>query len=182
MGSNDYTSTLMLHDGIMVSCHWCMHFGTPHLYFFKNLCFHRDEFRGGSNYLISRKKNRSQAARNAGLTLPLLASRIQTVLSLSGARVEKNQAEKSAVKYTVHRTNFDFFFFQRLTLESWCTNLEQTPLNRCQTLPAPYKRLIHDINVTNEPNRTSVTTTDNSPSQDYTHPDDQTTLLLRFFY
>ena len=24
---------------------------------------------------------------------------------------------------------------------------------------------------------TSVTTTDNSPSQDYTHPDDQTTLL-----
>ena len=72
-----------------------MHFGTPHLYFFKNLCFHRDEFRGGSNYLISnllninRKKNRSQAARNAGLTLPLLASRIQAVLSLSGARVEK---------------------------------------------------------------------------------------------
>ena len=108
MGSNDYTSTLMLHDGIMVSCHWCMNFGTPHLYL--NLCFHRDEFRGGSNYLISRKKNRSQAARNAGLTLPLLASRIQTVLSLSGARVEKNQAEKSAVKYTVHRTNFDFFF------------------------------------------------------------------------
>ena len=25
---------------------------------------------------------------------------------------------------------------------------------------------------------TSVTTTDNSPSQDYTHPEDQTTLLL----
>ena len=22
----------MLHDRIMVSCHWCMHFGTPHLY------------------------------------------------------------------------------------------------------------------------------------------------------
>ena len=109
MGSNDYTSTLMLHDGIMVSCHWCMNFGTPHLYL--NLCFHRDEFRDASNYLISRKENRSQAARNAGLTLPLLASRIQTVLSLSGARVEKNQAEKSAVKYTVHRTNFDFFFF-----------------------------------------------------------------------
>ena len=27
---------------------------------------------------------------------------------------------------------------------------------------------------------TSVTTTDNSPSQDYTHPDDQTTLLQRY--
>ena len=46
-------------------------------------------------------------------------------------------------------------YFQWLTLESWFTNLEQTPLNRCQPLPAPYKRLIHDINITNEPNRTT---------------------------
>ena len=46
-------------------------------------------------------------------------------------------------------------YFQRLTLESWFTNLEQTPLNRRQPLPAPYKRLIHDINITNEPNRTT---------------------------
>ena len=44
-------------------------------------------------------------------------------------------------------------FFQRLTLESWFTTLEQTPLNRCQPLPAPYKQLIHDINITNELNR-----------------------------
>ena len=35
-------------------------------------------------------------------------------------------------------------YFQRLTLESWCTNLERTPLNRCQQLPSPYKRLLHD--------------------------------------
>ena len=35
-------------------------------------------------------------------------------------------------------------YFQRLTVESWYTNLEQTPLNRCQQLPEPYKRLIHD--------------------------------------
>ena len=46
-------------------------------------------------------------------------------------------------------------YFQRLPLESWFTNLEQTPLNRCQPLPAPYKRLIHDINITNEANRTT---------------------------
>ena len=39
-------------------------------------------------------------------------------------------------------------YFQRLTLESWYTNLEQTPLNRCQQLPAPYKRLIQDGNET----------------------------------
>ena len=44
-------------------------------------------------------------------------------------------------------------YFQRLTLESWFTTLEQTPLNRCQPLPAPYKQLIHDINITNELNR-----------------------------
>ena len=31
-------------------------------------------------------------------------------------------------------------YYQRLTLQSWFTNLEQTPLNRSQQLPAPYKR------------------------------------------
>ena len=50
-------------------------------------------------------------------------------------------------------------YFQRLTLESWFTNLEQTSLNKCQQLQAPYKRLIHDmttrITITNEPNRTT---------------------------
>ena len=38
--------------------------------------------------------------------------------------------------------------YQRLTLESWFTNLEQTPLNRSQQLPAPYKRLIDEIKQT----------------------------------
>ena len=36
-------------------------------------------------------------------------------------------------------------YYQRLTLESWFTNLKQTPLNRSQQLPAPYKRLIDEI-------------------------------------
>jgi len=39
-------------------------------------------------------------------------------------------------------------YYQRITRESWFTNLEQTPLNRCQQLPAPYKRLIADNNKT----------------------------------
>ena len=30
----------------------------------------------------------------------------------------------------------------RLTLESWFTNLERAPLNCSQQLPAPFKRLI----------------------------------------
>ena len=34
----------------------------------------------------------------------------------------------------------------RTTMDSWFTNLEQTPLNRCQQLPAPYKRLMDDTN------------------------------------
>ena len=36
-------------------------------------------------------------------------------------------------------------YYQRLTLESWFTNLKQTPLNRSQQLPAPYKRHIDEI-------------------------------------
>ena len=31
------------------------------------------------------------------------------------------------------------YYYQRLTLESWFTNLEQTPLNHSQQLPALYK-------------------------------------------
>jgi len=41
-------------------------------------------------------------------------------------------------------------YYQRITLESWFTNLEQTPLNRCQQLPAPYKGLIADNNKTDK--------------------------------
>ena len=37
-------------------------------------------------------------------------------------------------------------YIRRIVLESWFTNLEQTPINRCPLLPAPYKRLIDDIN------------------------------------
>ena len=41
-------------------------------------------------------------------------------------------------------------YYQRLTLESWLTyNLEQTPLNCSQQLPALHKRLIDEIKQTN---------------------------------
>jgi len=48
---------------------------------------------------------------------------------------------------TNHRINWDSAecvtyntdYYQGITLVSWFTNLEQTPLNRCQQLPAPYK-------------------------------------------
>ena len=37
-------------------------------------------------------------------------------------------------------------YYKRIVLESWFTNLAQSPINRCLQLPAPYKRLIDDIN------------------------------------
>ena len=53
----------------------------------------------------------------------------------------------------IHQIDWEFatcitystVYYQRLTLESWFTNLEQMPLNRSQQLPAPYKRLIDEI-------------------------------------
>jgi len=35
-------------------------------------------------------------------------------------------------------------YFERLTEESWYTNLEQMSLNKCQHLSSPYKRLMYD--------------------------------------
>ena len=51
---------------------------------------------------------------------------------------------------TKHQIDWDSItyytdYYQRLTLESWFTNLEQTPLNRSQQLPALYKQLIDKI-------------------------------------
>ena len=46
---------------------------------------------------------------------------------------------------TKHQIDWYSDSYQRLTLESWFTNLEQTPLNRSQQLPAPYKQLIDEI-------------------------------------
>ena len=42
-------------------------------------------------------------------------------------------------------------YFQRLTLESWFTNLEQTPLDRCHPLPAPYTTYTLQTNRTERP-------------------------------
>ena len=53
--------------------------------------------------------------------------------------------------HTNHRNDWDSSecvtystnYYKQLTLKSWLTNLEQTPLNRCQQLPAAYKRLVN---------------------------------------
>ena len=53
----------------------------------------------------------------------------------------KHQTDWDSATYITYSTDY----YQRLTLESWFTNLEQTPLNRSQQLPALYKRLIDEI-------------------------------------
>ena len=53
----------------------------------------------------------------------------------------KPQTDRDSATCITNSTDY----YQRLTLESWFTNLEQTPLNRSQQLPAPHKRLIDEI-------------------------------------
>ena len=60
-----------------------------------------------------------------------------------------------------------------IVLESWFTNLEHTPINRCLQLPTPYKLVPTSSAQVVE---RSFNVISNSPSQDYTHPDDRTLL------
>ena len=66
-------------------------------------------------------------------------------------RLTKDTIDWDSAQCLTDSTNY----FQRLTLESWFATIEQIALKRCQPLPAPYKRLMHDINITNEMNRTT---------------------------
>ena len=54
-------------------------------------------------------------------------------------RLTKHKIDWDSAECVPYSTNYQ----QRLTLESWYTNSEKEPTNRCQQLPAPYKRLIH---------------------------------------
>ena len=62
------------------------------------------------------------------------------------------------VSLLIHSDDTTLTTFNDWHLESWFTDLKQTPPNRCQLLPAPYKRLIHNTNVTNKPNKPNRTT------------------------
>ena len=85
--------------------------------------------------------------------LPNFLTRSATLCSL---RPQRSSALNSRIAehhlQTNHRIDWDFAkcitystdYYQQITLESWFTYLEQTPLNRCQQLLAPYKRLIDD--------------------------------------
>ena len=67
----------------------------------------------------------------------------------NGDRTELHLQTKHRMDYVglcdMYYVTYSTDYYQRLTLESWFTNLEQTPLNPSQQLPAPYKRLIDEI-------------------------------------
>ena len=66
----------------------------------------------------------------------------------------------------IHSTNY----YQRITPESCYTNLEREPLNRCQQLPAPCKRLIDDIKRNRTNNRRIERTTEQQLANNETRP------------
>ena len=80
--------------------------------------------------LNTRLTEHKRATRNGDLNNNIAEHHLQT-----NHRIDWDSAE-----CVIYSTDY----YQRLTLESWYTNLEQTPLNRFQQLPAPYKRLIND--------------------------------------
>ena len=82
--------------------------------------------------LIVRLTEHRRATRNGDLNNNIAEHHLQT-----NHRIDWDSAE--CVTFTTN-------YYQRIVLESWFTNLEQTSLNRCLQLPAPYKRLVDDIN------------------------------------
>ncbi|CAH3163453.1 unnamed protein product, partial [Porites evermanni] len=83
--------------------------------------------------LSTRLTEHERATRNGDVNNHIAEHRLQT----------KHQIDWDSATCKTYSTDY----YQRLTLESWFTklNLEQTPLNRSQQLPAPYKRLIDEI-------------------------------------
>ena len=62
------------------------------------------------------------------------------VMSKINYIAEHHLQTKTEVKWdSTTRFTYSTDYYQRLTLERWFTYLEQTPLNRSQWLPAPYK-------------------------------------------
>ena len=90
----------------------------------------KDEPNDTGRNLNTRLTEHKRATRNGDLNNNIAEHHLQT-----NHRIDWDSAE-----CVIYSTDY----YQRLTLESWFTNLEQTPLNRCQQLPAPYKRLIND--------------------------------------
>ena len=85
-------------------------------------------------------------------------------------QLTKHKIDWDSAECVTCSTNYQ----QQLTLESWYTNSEQEPLNRCQQLPAPYKRLIHDLKRNQQTiDRSKITATTTDQSLQLSRFDDQ---------
>ena len=80
--------------------------------------------------LSTRLTEHKRSKRNGDVNNHIVKHHLQT----------KHQVDWDSVTCITYSTDY----YQSLTLESWYTDLEQTPLNRSRQLPAPYKRLIDD--------------------------------------
>ena len=81
--------------------------------------------------LSTRLTKYKRATRNGDVNNQIAEHRLQ----------KTHQIDCDSTAYITYSTDY----YQRLTLESWFTNLEQTPMNRSQQLPAPYKWLIDGL-------------------------------------
>ena len=97
---------------------------------YQHCCFESYIGKTGRN-LITRLTEHKRATRNGDVNNHTAEHHLKT----------KHQIYWDSATCITYSTDY----YQRLTLESWFTNLEQTPLNRSQQLPAPYKRLINEI-------------------------------------
>ena len=119
------------------------------------------------------KTDREQLIRSIALTATpptlerLAKTRQQDWLNTSGQQgkvmstiellTEHHQLTNHTIDWdSVQCLTYSTNYFQQLTLESWCPNSKQTSLNRCDLLLPPYAQLIHNINITNKLNRTTL--------------------------
>ena len=87
---------------------------------------------GTGRNLNTRLTEHRPATRNGDINNNIAEHHLQT-----NHRIDRDSG--ASVTYSTN-------YYQRIVLESWFTNLEQTPINRYLQLPVPYKRLIDDIN------------------------------------
>ena len=64
---------------------------------------------------------------------------VMSTITLLNTIYRRNiKSSGTSATFITHPTDY----YLRVTLESWFTNVEKTPLNRNQQFPAPYKQLI----------------------------------------